>query len=104
MGGISRRLLRKGWLRYFVIICSRKSSARGSRLSPSQKSACLRTAGFMLVLTRLVSKCTTGGPPFPVLSVLRISKGAPSLAEKRGVGFCASQQKVGLRDCLHYHR
>src|SRR5262249_49686623 len=28
---------------------------------PSQKSACLRTAGFLLVLTRLMSKCTPGG-------------------------------------------
>jgi len=39
--------------------------------------------------------------PFFLLSVPHNTEGAPSFAEKRGVGFCASQQKVGLRGCRH---
>src|ERR1044071_809620 len=40
---------------YLVRISSRKSSARGSLLCPSQKIACLRTTGFLLVLATLIS-------------------------------------------------
>src|SRR5437763_13697095 len=47
-----------GIIFYLVSICSRKSSARGSLLKPSQRIASLRTTGFLLVFATLISSGT----------------------------------------------
>src|SRR5215472_10465429 len=73
--------------------------ARSAMVNP------FRTEGYSFMSTPIRLLAATlrcglwaGGPPSSFF-IRDDTEGAPSFAEKRGVGFCASQQKVGLQGC-----